>query len=63
MSRDSRNISGLCNDPFRFSGLDIYREAEPDLSSEWIIVCVFFTPSFVLFLVNLLELARVRSHG
>jgi hypothetical protein len=28
--------------PTLLSGLDIYKGTEPDLSSEWTIVCIFF---------------------
>jgi len=38
--------------------LDIYKGNEPDLSSEWIIVCIFFVLSLVFFINNLLELIK-----
>jgi len=44
--------------PVFLSGLDIYKGTEPDLSSEWIIVCLFFALSIVLFISNLLEYTR-----
>lgn len=44
--------------PAFLSGLDIYKGTEPDLSSEWIIVCLFFALSIVLFIANIIELTR-----
>jgi len=44
--------------PTLLSGLDIYKGREPDLSSEWIIVCIFFVLSLVFFISNLLELIK-----
>ena len=44
--------------PTLLSGLDIYKGTEPDLSSEWIIVCIFFALSLVFFISNLLELIK-----
>ena len=44
--------------PTLLSGLDIYKGTEPDLSSEWIIVCIFFVLSLVFFISNLLEIAK-----
>ena len=44
--------------PTLLSGLDIYKSTEPDLSSEWIIVCIFFVLSLVFFISNLLELIK-----
>ena len=44
--------------PTLLSGLDIYKGTEPDLSSEWIIVCIFFVLSLVFFITNLLELIK-----
>ncbi|HBC78516.1 MAG TPA: hypothetical protein DEO60_06080, partial [Bacteroidales bacterium] len=44
--------------PAFLSGLDIYKGTEPDLSSEWIIVCIFFVLSLVFVISNLLELIR-----
>jgi undecaprenyl pyrophosphate phosphatase UppP len=44
--------------PTVLSGLDIYKGMEPDLSSEWIIVCVFFILSLVFCLINLFELIK-----
>jgi undecaprenyl pyrophosphate phosphatase UppP len=41
--------------PTFLSGLDIYKGQENDLSSEWIIVCLFFVLSFVFILLNFLE--------
>ena len=47
--------------PAFLSGIDIFHADEPDLSSEWIIVCVFFILSFFLILVNLLEIVIKRN--
>jgi undecaprenyl pyrophosphate phosphatase UppP len=44
--------------PTLLSGLDIYKGTEPDLSSEWIIVSIFFVLSLVFFITNLLELIK-----
>ena len=44
--------------PTLLSGLDIYKGTEPDLSSEWIIVCIFFVLSLIFFISNLLELIK-----
>ena len=44
--------------PTLLSGLDIYKGTEPDLSSEWIIICIFFVLSLVFFITNLLELIK-----
>jgi undecaprenyl pyrophosphate phosphatase UppP len=44
--------------PTLLSGLDIYKGTEPDLSSEWIIVSIFFVLSLVFFITNLLELVK-----
>jgi uncharacterized membrane protein YhaH (DUF805 family) len=44
--------------PALLSGLDIYKGTEPDLSSEWIIVCIFFILSLVFFISSLLELIK-----
>jgi undecaprenyl pyrophosphate phosphatase UppP len=44
--------------PTLLSGLDIYKGTESDLSSEWIIVCIFFVLSLVFFISNLLELIK-----
>lgn len=44
--------------PTLLSGLDIYHGTEPDLSTEWIIVCIFFVLSLVFFVTNLLELIK-----
>ncbi len=47
--------------PTLLSGFDIYGGQEPDLSSEWIIVGLFFVLSILFILVNLIELIRVRK--
>jgi membrane protease YdiL (CAAX protease family) len=47
--------------PAFLSGLDIYKGTEPDLSSEWIILCIFFVLSLLLFILNLLGSMR-RDH-
>jgi undecaprenyl pyrophosphate phosphatase UppP len=47
--------------PTVLSGLDIYKGTEPDLSSEWIIVCIFFIFSFIFILINLLELVKRKD--
>ena len=44
--------------PTILAGLDIYRGTEPDLSTEWIIVSVFFVLNFVFLIINLLELRK-----
>ncbi len=44
--------------PTLLSGLDIYKGTEPDLSSEWIIVCIFFIMSVFFFISNLFELIK-----
>jgi undecaprenyl pyrophosphate phosphatase UppP len=44
--------------PTLLSGLDIYKGTEPDLSSEWIIVSIFFVLSLAFFITNLLELIK-----
>jgi undecaprenyl pyrophosphate phosphatase UppP len=44
--------------PAFLSGLDIHKGTETDLSSEWIIVCIFFALSILLFISNLLELLK-----
>jgi uncharacterized membrane protein YhaH (DUF805 family) len=44
--------------PTLLSGLDIYKGTEPDLSSEWIIVSIFFVLSLAFFVTNLLELIK-----
>jgi hypothetical protein len=44
--------------PTLLSGLDIYQGTEPDLSSEWIIVCIFFALSLAFFITSLLEFVR-----
>ena len=44
--------------PALLSGLDIYKGTEPDLESEWVIVCIFFILSIVLFIYNLLEFIK-----
>jgi undecaprenyl pyrophosphate phosphatase UppP len=47
--------------PTVLSGLDIYKGTEPDLSPEWIIVCIFFIFSFIFILINLLELVKRKD--
>jgi membrane protease YdiL (CAAX protease family) len=47
--------------PAFLSGLDIYKGTEPDLSSEWIILCIFFVLSLLLFILDLLGSLR-RDH-
>ena len=47
--------------PALLSGLDIYHGNEPDLSSEWIIMCVFFVMCIVLVLLNILELFKIKN--
>ena len=44
--------------PTLLAGLDIYQGTEPDLSSEWIIVSIFFVLSLVFFISSLLELIK-----
>ena len=44
--------------PTLLSGLDIYKGTEPDLSTEWIIICIFFVLSLVFFISNFLELIK-----
>jgi membrane protease YdiL (CAAX protease family) len=51
-------ILSIYSIPTFLSGLDIYKGTEPDLSSEWVIVCIFFVLSIVLFITNLLELIK-----
>jgi uncharacterized membrane protein YhaH (DUF805 family) len=51
-------ILAIYSIPAFLSGLDIYKGTEPDLSSEWIIVCIFFVLSLVLFISNLLEFVK-----
>ena len=49
--------------PTILSGMDIHRAAEPDLSSEWIVVTIFFILSVALFLVSLIDAGiRMRGH-
>ena len=47
--------------PTLLSGFDIYNGQEPDLSSEWIIVGLFFILTVLFILVNLIELIRFRK--
>lgn len=47
--------------PTVLSGLDILRADEPDLSSEWIIVLIFFILSMVLILINFLEVLKRKQ--
>jgi membrane protease YdiL (CAAX protease family) len=47
--------------PTILSALDIYRGKEPDLSSEWIIISVFFVLSMAFILINLLEFVKVKK--
>ena len=42
--------------PTFLSGLDIFKGKEPDLSTEWIILCIFFFLSIVLFITSLFEI-------
>ena len=51
-------ILSIYSIPAFLSGLDIYKGTEPDLSSEWIIVCIFFVLSIILFISNLLEFIK-----
>ena len=44
--------------PTILSGLDIYKGTEPDLSTEWIIVCIYFVLSLVFSILNILELFK-----
>jgi undecaprenyl pyrophosphate phosphatase UppP len=46
--------------PAILSVLDIYKNDEPDLSSEWLIVLIFFVLSILLILGNFLELIRYK---
>jgi len=47
--------------PTFLSGLDIYKGTEPDLSSEWIVVSIFFVLSLLFFITNLLELTKQKN--
>ncbi len=47
--------------PTLLSGLDIYKGSEPDLSSEWMIVCIFFVKTFIFILATLVELIIVKQ--
>lgn len=44
--------------PTILSGLDILQGNEPDLSTEWTIVCIYLILSFVYCIVNLSELLK-----
>ena len=44
--------------PTVLSGLDIFKADEPDLSSEWIVVLIFFVLTMVLILVNFLGILK-----
>ncbi len=46
--------------PTILAGLDIYKGTEPDLSSEWVIVFIFFIMFVVLITINITELIRMR---
>jgi len=47
--------------PTILSGLDIYRGDEPDLSSEWIIIGIYFVLSWLLILVNILGITGMKK--
>jgi undecaprenyl pyrophosphate phosphatase UppP len=47
--------------PTVLSGLDIYKHTEPDLSSEWIIVFIFFVLTMVFIVANFIELVKVKK--
>ena len=47
--------------PAFLSGIDIYKGTEPDLSSEWIIVSIYFLLSFAFILVNLFEILKLKK--
>lgn len=51
-------ILAIYSIPAILSGLDIFKGTEPDLSTEWIIVCIYFVLVLVLIISNLLELIR-----
>lgn len=44
--------------PTTLSVLDILKGSEPDLSTEWIVVCIYLLLSIAYSLVNLFELLR-----
>ena len=44
--------------PTFLAGLDIYRGTEPDLSTEWLVICTFFVLSLVCFIANLSEFIK-----
>jgi membrane protease YdiL (CAAX protease family) len=52
-------ILSIYSIPTLLSGLDIYKGTEPDLSSEWIIVCIFFVLCLLLFISNLIEFIKI----
>ena len=45
--------------PTLLSGLDIYKGTEPDLSSEWIIVFIFFIMFLGLITINITEIVKM----
>ena len=45
--------------PTLLAGLDIYKGTEPDLSSEWIIVFVFFIMFLGLITINIIEIVKM----
>lgn len=47
--------------PTILSGLDIYRGDEPDLSSEWIIIGIYFVLSWLLIMVNILGINGMKK--
>jgi len=47
--------------PTLLSGLDILKGEEPDLSSEWIIVCIYYLLSIIFIIINLLELLSMKK--
>jgi hypothetical protein len=47
--------------PTLLSGLDIYKGTEPDLSSEWKIIGIFFVLAVIYSIFNLLEIIRERK--
>lgn len=46
--------------PVLLSGLDIIKGTEPDLSSEWMIVTIFFILSLGFFIFNMVEITRKK---
>ena len=53
-------ILAIYSIPTFLSGLDIYKGTEPDLSSEWVVVCIYFALSLVFFSFNLLEFMKAN---